>query len=48
MTLIDFAKPAKFRIDETVFTTPTELGDQYNVVWSATSVVGKTAGPRSS
>ena len=43
LTLVDFAKPASFRIDETVFNAPTAVSDPYSVLWSATSVVGKPA-----
>jgi hypothetical protein len=41
LTLVDFAKPDKFRIDASVFDTPTAPGDPYSVFWSATSVVSK-------
>jgi hypothetical protein len=41
LTLVDFAKPSKFRIDDTVFDTPTEIGDPYSVYWSMTAVVSK-------
>jgi hypothetical protein len=40
MTLLDFAKPAGFRIDETVFNVPTDISDRYGVLWSATAVAG--------
>lgn len=42
MTLVDFAKANKFRIDQTVFNAPTDVGDPYSVFWSATSEAGKS------
>jgi hypothetical protein len=41
MTIVDFAKPTKFRLDQTTFNTPSEISDPYGVFWSATSLVGK-------
>jgi hypothetical protein len=40
MTLIDFTKATGFRIDETVFNVPTDIGDRYGVMWSMTAVAG--------
>lgn len=41
LTLIDFSKPNKFRLDETVFNAPTDTGDSFSVFWSSTSLAGK-------
>ncbi len=41
MTLVDFSKTTKNRLDETIFNFPTDGIDTFGVVWSATSVVGK-------
>ena len=43
MTLVDFAKSSNFRLDQTIFNTPTQVSDPYNVFWSATSVAGVPA-----
>jgi hypothetical protein len=44
MTLVDFEKTpgtGVFLLDQTVFTIPTNVGDQYGVFWTATAVTGK-------
>lgn len=41
MTIVDFAKPNKYRLDETVFNVSKDVSDSYGVVWSSTSLAGK-------